>query len=224
MSAPIRFDIEDIKIRTPTRMMCIGQSGTGKTEWLIKLIKSAKYQLVNPPDRIIYFYSILQPKIAKLAKETPHMELHEGFDANLYANHKPTSHLLICVDDLMNSDCYKELSNLFTRGRHLNISTIFLTQNAYFKGTSTAVKYNRDILVNATDLVYFRSLRDHVGAMTIGRQAFPHKYEFFKAVYEDVMKDPFSYLYMSFNAQARPELILRTKIFYNLGEIPIIYM
>ena len=86
------------------------------------------------------------------------------------------------------------------------------------------MKYNRDILVNATDLVYFRSLRDHVGAMTIGRQAFPHKYKFFKAVYEDVMKDPFSYLYMSFTAQARPELILRTKIFYNLGEIPFIFM
>ena len=55
-------------------------------------------------------------------------------------------------------------------GRHLNISTLFLTQNIYFKGNTSAQKYGRTVLINATDIVIFRSLRDHVGPLTLGRQ------------------------------------------------------
>ena len=55
-------------------------------------------------------------------------------------------------------------------------------------------------------------------------QAFPSRYSFFKKVYEDVMKEKYSYLYMSFNPETPPELTLRTKIFINLGETPIVYV
>ena len=65
-------------------------------------------------------------------------------------------------------------------------------------------------------------MRDHLGALNLGRSAFPNNYKWFCAVYHDAIKEKFSYLHMSFNAETRPELVLRTRIFYNL-ETPIIY-
>ena len=65
-------------------------------------------------------------------------------------------------------------------------------------------------------------MRDHVSALTMGKQAFPLRYSWFKSVYQDAIKKNFGYLYMCFNPQTRPELVLKTSIFYHL-EIPIIY-
>ena len=65
-------------------------------------------------------------------------------------------------------------------------------------------------------------MRDHLGALNLGRSSFPTKYRWFCSVYHDAIKEKFSYLYLSFNAETRSEFILRTKIFYNL-EVPIIY-
>ena len=78
-------------------------------------------------------------------------------------------------------------------------------------------------MVNANEIVYFRSMRDHLGAMNLGRSSFPNRYKWFCAVYQDAIKEKYSYLYMSFNAETKQELVLRTRIFYNI-EVPIIYL
>ena len=65
-------------------------------------------------------------------------------------------------------------------------------------------------------------MRDHIGALNLGRASFPTKFRWFSAVYHDAIKEKFSYLYMSFNPEVRQEFVLRTRIFYNI-ETPVIY-
>ena len=55
-------------------------------------------------------------------------------------------------------------------------------------------------------------------------QAFPTRFAWFKKVLEHVMREKYAYLFMSFNPETPAELILRSKIFYNLGETPIVYL
>ena len=98
-----------------------------------------------------------------------------------------------------------------------------MTQNPYFKGTNSAVKYNRTILQNSNELVLFKNRRDQVSPMSIGKQAFPSRFPFFKEVYEECTKEPFSYLYLSFNASGDEDLTLRSHIFFPI-EVPRIYL
>ena len=110
-------------------MILAGPSGAGKTDWIIRLISNAEYMLTSVPDRIIYCYSVLQPKLEKLANENKIVELHEGFSSDLYENHDPSQHMLLCIDDMMSADIFRELSDLYTKySRHKNISVAFLTQ------------------------------------------------------------------------------------------------
>ena len=107
--------------------------------------------------------------------------------------------------------------------RHKNIGCIFMTQNPYFKGNPAAVKYNRDILSNSNEIAFFRSPRDSLAALTIGRHAFPGRFEYFKTSYIDATKDTYSYLYCSFNQRTKPDLILRSSIFFPIENV-ILYV
>ena len=179
---------------------------------------------VTPPEKVIYCYGILTPSMQALAQDDPSVQLHKGFSAKVYETHNPSSHLMIVVDDLMSEDSiYKDLSDMYSKfSRHLNITICFINQNLYYRGSSDAQKYSRDILSNCSELVLFKNYKDNVAAMTLGKQAFPHKYRFFVNVYRDATKEPHSYLYLSFHPSNREDLILRTKVFYEI-ETPIIY-
>lgn len=175
-------------------------------------------------DRIVFCYTENQKKIEDLKKLIPQIELRKGFTPELYESHDPSKHMLLICDDLMNTDIYSHLSDLFTKiSRHRNISVIWITQCAYFKGQPTAVRHNRDLLQNTTEVVLFRSPRDKITVLNIGRSSFPSNYKWFVDVYEDATKDRFGYLMLSFHPQARVELMLRTKIFYNI-ETPYLYL
>ena len=85
--------------------------------------------IVNPPKKVIYCFSHIQPMIQKLAETNPKVKLHQGLDPVLWQDHDPRIHLLLAIDDLMSEEStFKHLSNLFTKGRHLNLSIIFCTQ------------------------------------------------------------------------------------------------
>ena len=73
---------------------------------------------LNPPDYVIYCHGTgtVQPKLVNLAASDSKIRLHEGFSSSVYENHDPSSHLFLVIDDLMSSDCYKDLSDLFTKG------------------------------------------------------------------------------------------------------------
>jgi len=157
----------------PFRAIISGASGTGKTAWLInQLIRKD-----SPFDRVIWCapeYSLNQPKLKKLKeilkkklifvngmdKETITKYIKEGKNKNIQQ--------AIILDDLM----YEEdefLNNLFTSGRHENISTIELTQRIFTKSGRT----NR---LNTNYFILF-PFGDKLEITQLARQLNPIKYK-----------------------------------------------
>ena len=122
---------------------------SGKTEFVLKLLRNDAFMFTTPFDRIIICYTVLQKKLSDFAEQDSRVTLFEGFDESLYATYDGLTHIGLVIDDCMGLDIYRELSKLWTTlSRHRFISCFFLTQNAFFRGSSSAQRYNRDILIN----------------------------------------------------------------------------
>ncbi len=68
------------------------------------------------------------------------------------------------------SDIWKELAEIFTHGRHANLSIILLLQNGFFRGNKSASLYGPTVMRNATDVVLFRSMIDKQSHLLIGQR------------------------------------------------------
>ena len=227
MAPYLTIEENDLKIQFPCRVLLCGASGSGKSSFCRKLIKYSSHMFSVDPDRIIYYHSIDEAKLIELAESDKRIELIHAskFSPDSYLDKAEDENLLLVFDDMMqSSQIYGEISKLFTMySRHKNIGCIFMTQNPYFRGNPDAVRYNRDILANANEVGLFRSPKDSLAAMTIGRQAFPGRFEYFKDSYIQATQNTYSYLYCSFNQRTKPDLILRSSIFFPIENV-ILYI
>ena len=62
------------------------------------------------------------------------------------------------------------VENLFTNGRHINLSVVFVSQNLFYMG-----KKCRTISLNSTYIVVFKNLRDQSQIRHLACQMFPTK-------------------------------------------------
>ena len=145
----------DIDIfKNHARILVAGWSNSGKSFLVSKLIQ--KY--VNKFDHIIVLGSNLE-NVNDLVKRD------DTFDP--YVD-KPPGRILVILDDFLFSKRLLELgSKLATDGRHLNISTIFITQNLIFND-----KNFRHISLNVTGYFLFRT-RDQGQITYFGRSFLP---------------------------------------------------
>ena len=78
----------------------------------------------------------------------------------------------------------QSVENLFTNGRHLNLS--FSSVKVYFIWEKC-----RTISLNSTDNVVFKNSIDQCQICYLACQMFPSKPKFFQAAYEEEMEDPY---------------------------------
>ena len=82
-------------------------------------------------------------------------------------------------------------SNLFTKYvHHLNMSVIYIVQNLF-----NCAKNHRTMLLNANYIVLFKNPRDKAQVSFLARQVFPHRPKILQQAYNDMMRDPHSYLF-----------------------------
>ena len=91
------------------------------------------------------------------------------------------------------------VENLFTTGRHLNLSVMFVSQNLFYTG-----KKCRTISLNSTYIMVFRNPRDQSQIRHLACQMFPSKPKFLQVAYEDATKDPCRYLFLVFGIYFYP--------------------
>ena len=99
------------------------------------------------------------------------------------------------------------IENLFTNGRHLNLSIVFVSQNLFYNG-----KKCRTISLNSTYIVVFKNPRDQSQIRHLACQMFPSKPKFPQVAYEEETKDPYRYLFLDFH----PNLQDFVEIFSNM--------
>jgi hypothetical protein len=185
----------------PMRAVISGSSGTGKTGWLLKALADKR----SPFDRIIWCapsYSLQQPKLLnfrkRMGRKVVFVEgldealitelMDEGFQAGLQQ--------AVVLDDLM----YEQndfVNNLFTSGRHKNVSTIELTQRLFTGGRG---RINR---LNTNYFVLF-PFGDKLEMTNLAKQINPSKYAKILEAYETATSKPFGALIIDKNYHALP--------------------
>lgn len=121
------------KLKLPFRMCIVAPSGSGKTNFLINLLR-----LFSAGDGTFLSILILtknkdEPLYNWLADACPQISIQEGLSKmpRLDDYDKKENHLLV-FDDLVLSKDLSMVENVYIRGRKLGVSVIFISQS-YFK-------------------------------------------------------------------------------------------
>ena len=108
------------------------------------------------------------------------------------------------------------VENLFTNGRHLNLSVVFVSQNLFYTG-----KKCRTISLNSNYIVVFKNPRDQSQIRHLTCQLFQSKPKFLQAAYEEETKDLYRYLFLDFHPNSPEFARVCGNIFlYDLSEDP----
>ena len=212
----MEYDI--FKLHHPFSMLGAGPRGAGKSEFVKQLLFLKCYIMTDPPERIVWFYGRHQPDLfCSLTQDIPCIEFYEGLPTNIEAM-SDTSKCNICIiNDLMQSTRGNQfVENLFTNGRHFNLSVVFVSQNIFYTG-----KKCRTISLNSTYIVVFKNPRGQSQICHLACQMFPSKPKFLQAAYEEETKDPYRYLFLDFHPSSPEFTRVHGNIFpYDLLEDP----
>ena len=190
-------------------MLISGPTGSGKTTWLLNLIK---LKASHPkPKYIFYFYGEYQP-VFDLIKG---VKFIHGLRTDIIQKIRGAPSWVI-IDDLMSDASNSQaISDLFTKGsHHRNISVILLIQNFFIQG-----KQMRNISLNSHYIVLFKNPRDKTVARNIARQMYPNKTIAFQQAFEDATNTPHSYLFIDLKAQTQENRRLLTNVLNEKGVI-----
>ena len=172
--------------------------------------------MTDLPERIVWFYGRHQPDLfCSLTQEVPGIEFYEGLSTNIEVMFDRSKRNICIINVLMQSVSGNQLvKNLFTNGRHLNLSVVFVSQNLFYAGRRC-----RTISLNSTYMVVFKNPRDQTQIRHLACQMLPSKPKFLQAAYEEETKDPKGYLFLDFHPNSTESARVRGNIFpYDLLE------
>ena len=192
----------DVRLQHPFTCTIAGPTQSGKTQFVVRLIKDANELITLPPENIVYCYGEFQPLFAKL----PGVEFHEGLpEVERFDGRR---RVLLIIDDLMN-EADETVCKLFTKlSHHRNVSVVFLTQNLFHKSPHV-----RTMNLNTHYLVLFKNPRDATQVATLARQMYPGKSKFLLEAFEDATKEPYGYLLIDLKPETDEKYRIRTNIF-----------
>ena len=183
----------------PFTSVCVGSTGAGKTQFVVRLIENIDRMISPAIDEIIWGYNQWQDSYNKL----PKVQFYQGIPKL----EKSTKKRLLVIDDQM--DCADVVSSIFTReSHHKNVSVIYIVQNLFY-----AHKDMRTVHLNCHYLILFKCPRDMSSISVLARQMFPGNARFLRNVFADATRLPHSYLLIDFKQSTPDHLRLRTNIF-----------
>lgn len=179
-------------LKSPANFIISGCTGSGKTFFLLKLLK--EWPFSQEKNHMIYFYNIWQSLFEDFLINFPQMRFIQGLNLNLieeWTNDPNKVNVCIC-DDLadvaVKNDGFARLFTVY--GHHKNILNFFITQNPFFKGPlSTTINRNTHYFV-LTKTPHLNVL-DILNNQLYGSGG-PLKHAYMKAMEEK----PFNYLFV----------------------------
>jgi hypothetical protein len=199
----------DISIKWPFKWTIVGSSGSGKTHFSLQIIKNSQKIFDNPPTKLIILYEEYQPIYDDFKKYIPTEIFQEKeFDLEKISLKQETDdRLLILFDDLYFSNNLDYISQFFlVKGRHRNISLIFLTQSIYNKSSLKNISRNSD------HITLFKSIR-LTEPHTFFSQLRPGSSKVLKDIYEKATEKPHSYIDIDLSQTCPDKLRYKSDIF-----------
>ena len=143
----------------------VGPSETGKSQLICNWLKIGTFQ--PKFDKICFFYQHSQPLYDVMRKEFENLEFVRGvnFEFIVSVKNNGTKYLLIfdnSCEEICNSKAFVDIA---TAGRHRGLSTIYIKHNLFHQS-----KLGRDVEIQNTHIVLFKSPRDVMQVTTLSTQ------------------------------------------------------
>ena len=210
----IEKKVYDSRLTWPYSLLFCGPTGSGKTSFVLGLLKNHEILSTHTPHKLIWIYGVSQPELFREIRaiwQNRECEFIEGFPDDLLSRLGSTHDRgSLCVfDDVMDEvSSNAEVSKLFTCGRsHLGCSLILMLQNIFPNG-----KHSRTISINAQYQTLFCNPCDSLQISTLTRQLCPTKSRDFLEMYKKATKRPYGYLFCCFTQSCPDEIRFRTNI------------
>ena len=143
----------------------VGPSGSGKSRLIFDWLKIGTFQ--PEFDKIYYFYQHYQPLYGLMKEKIKNIEFINGVDFQFIEQlpNNGKNYLLIFDDSCEEIFNSKEFVKVATAGRHRGLNTIYIKHNLFHKS-----KLGRDVELQNTHIVLFKSPRDVLQINTLGTQ------------------------------------------------------
>lgn len=192
-----------------------GASGSGKTELVKLIVKKYCYKFY----RVIICGTTHHP-----VGELPELEgkvtvSKDIIDPESEVIQNTNKGLLIIYDDnFLQAANDVSVANVFTKGRHLGISAMFVSQNLFPRGL-----YARTISLNCTHFLLLKQ-RDLGQIEILGRQLFGRERAkiFLEAYKRATVAKPYGYLLADVSISTPEELTLRSNVAHD-GVCEVVY-
>ena len=126
-------------------------------------------------------------------------------DAYFSANKR---NIIVIDDQMIEAGKDNRIVNLFTKGsHHRNLSVIYIVQNLFHQGEG-----NRSISLNSHYLMLFKNPRDKLQILTLAKQMYPGRTDFFLKQYEEAVRRPHGYLLIDLKTTTQDDCRLRTNV------------
>ena len=197
----------EVTLKHPFSMLVSGGRKAGKTEFTKSLLINLKSLIEPYPERIVWCYAKHQSNLYKeLLNLNSDIEYVHGIPADIDIMFDRNKNNLIVLDDMMDEASQdNRISKLFSRGRHDNLSIIYLTQNLFHKN-------QRSISLNSDYMVIFKNVRDQSQIQHLAKQVMPTNTKFLMEAYKDATQKPHSYLLLDLMPNSEDKYRIRTNI------------
>ena len=198
----------DLRFRHPSSFVIVGSTMSGKTTWVLNVLRNAKALFENPKctQNVIYFYKIWQEKFDEADRD--------GLVTEFIAE-KPTTEIIIektekykkdggsclIIDDYANDMNMKDIQIFTVLTHHLSCCTFIMSQSLFPKCAAY-----REISLNCTYNVIFKTTRDFRQFRTFAQQLFPRNWMFLVKTFEEETEKQYSYLLIDHH-HATPRLL-----------------
>ena len=198
------------KFRHPFTAMICGATGSGKTNYLIRMIRQRARIIEPTPSRVIYSYKRYQAVFDGLIAEGVELVAGTGYTLD------PGVPTLLVIDDQMHDGL--ELGRLFSvDSHHGNCSVLLVTHNLFHQS-----KEFRTASLNAHYFLLFKSPRGLSQVTHLARQLYGGlgggKARKMVSAYADATARPYGYLLVDLHPLTPEGLSLRADLLRGEGE------
>lgn len=212
-----------IPFKHPSTILIAGPTGSGKTEFLVRLLQTRS---IEPfPQRVVWVYGEWQSaydRILNLKLKHVNLTFVKDFNEEIYESLNRNVRNLVVLDDQMeNENAHSKggsnLAKFFTQGsHHRNLTVVYIVQNLFHQSKSM-----RTISLNSQYVVVFKNPRDKQQIECLGRQMFPNNPRFLTAAFEDATSEPYGYLVIDLRPETPESYRIRADMF---GDCQSVYV
>lgn len=187
----------------PINILLVGPSMSGKSTFVIKLLKEVNELFEGKIKEILYCTSHGH----KIHNSLPsYVKQYKGIPSSSYFNDREPR--LLILDDML-YEISKDMVEIFTKhAHHLNFGTIFISQSMF-----SPVKSYRDITLNCQVIIVFKNPRDTQQIKYLSRQIYSKNPKLVQEAYEDACTHSYGYLVCDLRQTTQDHLRFLTNIF-----------